>query len=401
MKTIVLGISGGIAAYKSAQLTSELIKKGYDVEVIMTQNATQFIAPLTFETLTKHPVLTHTFQSIHPESVEHIRIAKRADVFVIVPATANCIAKIAHGLADDMLSTTFLAAQCPKIICPAMNTAMYQNPITQHNLQLCASYGMQIVKPQQGLLACGDNGEGKLADIDHILQHIEAACTPSLLDGLSIMISAGPTQEAFDPVRFLSNPSSGKMGYALAKAAQQLGAKVTLVSGPVQLSPPINVQLKQVKNAQEMFDTVKQHYKNQDIIIKAAAVSDYRPTTIHDEKIKKAEDKLSLTLVKNPDILAYLGEHKLPHQILCGFAMESKDLLTNAKEKMIRKNCDMLVANHLKMEGAGFQGDTNIASILQGEKIESFEKMTKEELAHIILHKLYTLYKGKEEKSIC
>ena len=397
-QTIVLGISGGIAAYKSAQLTSELIKKGYDVEVIMTQHATQFIAPLTFETLTKHHVMLNTFEKGYNEGVEHINMAKRADIFVIVPATSNIISKIAHGMADDMLTTTFLAAQCPKILCPAMNTAMYQNPITQQNIRTCQSYGMDIVEPEQGLLACGDVGEGKLANIEQIIQSIETNLhTSSLLQGINIMISAGPTQEAMDPVRFISNHSSGKMGYELAKAARNLGANVTLISGPVSLPKPSHIHTIEVTSAQDMFNAIKEHYETQDIIIKAAAVGDYRPITVAEQKIKKTTDSLTLTLVKNPDILAYLGEHKQPHQIICGFAMETDDLLKHAKEKMIKKHCDMLVANHLKVEGAGFQVDTNVVSILQGDQIESLEKMTKGELAKRILHKLHELYIGKGE----
>ncbi len=397
-QTIVLGISGGIAAYKSAQLTSDLIKKGYDVEVIMTKNATEFISPLTFETLTKHHVMLDTFEKVYNRSVEHISIAKRANLFVIVPATANVIAKIAHGIADDMLTTTFLATRCQKIICPAMNTAMYQNPVTQQNIQICRAYGMHFVEPESGQLACGDVGEGKLADIKYIIQSIERNLrTQNILQGINIMISAGPTQEAIDPVRFISNHSSGKMGYELAKAAEKLGAKVTLISGPVSLPKPDNIHIVEVTSAQEMFEATKTYYKAQDIIIKAAAVGDYRPITIEAQKIKKTTDSLTLTLVKNPDILAYLGEHKQSHQIVCGFAMETNDLLQHAKEKMIKKHCDMLVANHLKVEGAGFQVDTNVVSILHGDQIESLDKMSKADLADIILYKLHELYIKKGE----
>lgn len=391
-KTIVLGITGGIAAFKAAQLTSDLIKKGYDVEVIMTKNATEFITPLTFESLTKHNVMVSTFEKVADRSVKHISIAKRADVFAIVPASANVIAKVAHGLADDMLTTTFLAANCPKLICPAMNTNMYENPITQHNLSICRSYGMQILDPADGFLACGDSGKGKLADVTEILDKIEELLhSEKPLLGKRVLVSAGPTQEALDPVRFISNHSSGKMGYELAKAARDMGADVTLISGPVSLPQPQGIQTISITTAQEMMDTILSLSDAQDIIIKAAAVGDYRAMHIAEDKIKKSGNELTMTFVKNPDILAALGERKKSGQLLCGFAMETKDLEENARKKMLTKHCDMLVANNLKIAGAGFQCDTNVATMFYQDKIETLTIMSKKELAFRILETLCTL----------
>lgn len=391
-KTIVLGVTGGIAAFKAAQLTSDLIKKDYDVEVIMTKHATEFIAPLTFESLTKHNVMVSTFDKVADRSVKHISIAKRADLFIIVPATANVIAKIAHGLADDMLTTTFLAASCPKLICPAMNTGMYENPITQHNLKLCRSYGMHILEPASGRLACGDSGKGKLPDIEDIIDKTEELLhTDKPLYGQQVLITAGPTQEALDPVRFLTNHSSGKMGYELARAARDMGAHVTLISGPVSLRLPRDIAVIQVKSAQEMMEAVKKESAQQDIIIKAAAVGDYRAAHISKEKIKKSETELTVTFVKNPDILAMLGERKRPGQLLCGFAMETEDLEENARKKMLEKHCDMLVANNLKVEGAGFQNDTNVATFFYQDKMESLSIMSKRELSFRILETLCSL----------
>lgn len=385
-KTVVLGVCGGIAAFKAAQLTSDLIKKGYDVEVIMTANATEFITPLTFESLTKHNVMVSTFEKVTDRSVKHISIAQRADIFVIVPGSANVIAKIAHGIADDMLTTTFLAATCKKVICPAMNTAMYENLITQNNIALCRSYGYNIIEPASGYLACGDTGKGKLADLADIQANIEQAltCEP-VLKNMKIMITAGPTQEALDPVRFISNHSSGKMGYEIARAARDMGAEVTLISGPVSLTPPHGVNVLMITSAQEMFDVVKQHYAQQDMIIKAAAVGDYRPTEKKADKIKKAGDTLTLTFVKNPDILAYLGTHKTEGQLLCGFAMETQNLMEHASEKLHKKHCDMIVANNLKVEGAGFQSDTNIVTFIEQDHVETLDIMSKYALGKTIL----------------
>lgn len=400
-KTVVLGVTGGIAAFKAAQLTSNLIKQGYDVEVIMTENATQFITPLTFESLTKHNVMVSTFEKVADRSVKHISIAKRADIFVIVPATANVIAKVVHGIADDMLTTTFLAASCTKIICPAMNTGMYENPITQSNLQAARALGYEIIEPEVGYLACGDSGKGKLADIayieEQIIFHLKSS---NLLAGKRVLVSAGPTQEALDPVRFLSNHSSGKMGYEIARAARDMGAEVTLISGPVHISAPMHVRVLPVVSAMDMFAAIQQEYATQDIIIKAAAVGDYCPQTTVDHKIKKQGDILEVTFVKNPDILAWLGEHRKAQQVLCGFAMETENLLANANEKLEKKKCDMIVANNLHEQGAGFQGDTNRVTLIQHGHSETLDLMSKYHVGVEILTRLAALCKEKGE-DIC
>ncbi len=396
-KTIVLGVTGGIAAFKAAQLTSNFIKKGYDVEVIMTQNATEFITPLTFESLTKHNVMISTFEKVADRSVKHISIAQRADIFLIVPATANVIAKVAHGIADDMLTTTFLAATCKKIICPAMNTNMYENPITQNNLDLCCSYGYDILEPASGLLACGDVGKGKLEDIsvieNYVIQQLEQK---PLLKGKKVLVSAGPTQEALDPVRYLTNHSTGKMGYEIAQAALDMGADVTLVSGPTNLTPPKGAHFISVTSACDMFEAIKDEFESQDFIIKAAAVGDYRPEFVAPDKIKKDNDVLELRFVKNKDILAYLGAHKKESQMLCGFAMETQNLIENATKKLQKKNCDMIVANNLRVEGAGFATDTNVATFIHKDHIETLEKMSKYELGKKIL--LTLLDKQQKER---
>lgn len=397
-KTVVLGVSGGIAAFKAAQLTSNLIKKGYDVEVIMTKNATEFIAPLTFETLTKHNVMVSTFDHVADRSVKHISIAKRADVFAIVPATANVIAKIVHGMADDMLTTTFLAASCPKIIAPAMNTGMYDNPITTENLTLAKRFGMEIVEPADGLLACGDVGKGKLADIELIEDAIEMACIGEKpLTGKKVMISAGPTQEALDPVRFISNHSTGKMGIALAWCAKALGADVTLVHGVMHERVPYGIQSIGIVSAQDMFQTFQTLGKEADVIIKAAAVGDYRPVNIAADKIKKSENDFSLALTKNPDILKWLGEHKREKQILCGFAMETQNLLENAEAKRIQKHCDLLIANNLKEAGAGFALDTNIVTVLSDQGAKEYPCMSKREVGFTIWQTIIAMMKQKGE----
>lgn len=391
-KTIVLGVSGGIAAFKAAQLTSDLIKKHYDVEVIMTKNATEFIAPLTFEALINHNVVVDTFEKVANRSIHHISLAKKADLFILVPASANVIAKVAHGIADDMLTTTFLACNKQKVICPAMNTQMYENPITQENLQRCKKLGYTILEPAVGHLACGDNGKGKLCDLTDILHYVDTYFQQNdSLKGKHVLITAGPTQEALDPVRYLTNHSSGKMGYSLAQAALDMGAEVTLISGPVQLTPPTGVHFYPVTTAMEMFEAVRTHSAQADFIIKAAAVGDYRPVHVSEQKIKKKGDHLQIEFVKNPDILAYLGEHKKPGQIICGFAMETQNLLANAQEKLEKKHCDMIVANDLHTEGAGFQSDTNIATILDRFQRIPCPKMSKYELGVMILEHMLTL----------
>ena len=391
-KTIVLGVTGGIAAFKAAQLASDLIKKDYDVEVILTKNATQFIAPLTFEALIDHNVVVDTFEKVQNRSIHHISIAKKADLFILVPASANVIAKVAHGIADDMLTTTFLACNKQKVICPAMNTQMYENPITQENLQRCRDLGYAILEPAVGHLACGDTGKGKLCDLQDILDYVDRFFHRSdLLKGKRVLITAGPTQEALDPVRYLTNHSSGKMGYSLAQAALDMGAEVTLISGPVQLTAPKWVRFYPVTTAKEMFDAVCAHCDTADFIIKAAAVGDYRPLYVSEQKIKKDGERLHVEFVKNPDILAYLGEHKRPHQIICGFAMETQNLLENAQAKLENKHCDMIVANDLHTEGAGFQSDTNIATILDRSSRTPCPKMSKYALGVTILKHMLAL----------
>jgi len=391
-KTVVLCVAGGIAAYKAADLTSQLIRAGATVRVLMTQSATQFITPITFETLSSYRTVVDTFDRNFPWEVEHISLAKAADVFVIAPATANIIAKAAHGIADDMVTTTLLATKAPVVVAPAMNTAMYENPVTQQNLQRLREMGYHIVLPDSGRLACGDIGRGKLADVATILRYIKRAVTPQDLQGRHILVTAGPTQEALDPVRYLSNHSSGKQGFAIADRAAYRGADVTLVSGATALTPPEGVKYIPVISARDMYDAVMSLADTQDFIIKAAAVGDYRPAEPATEKLKKQTDSLTIPLIRNPDILAELGRRKHPGQLLCGFAMETQNLLENAAEKLRRKNCDMLVANSLREEGAGFQTDTNRVILLYANGTrENLPLMTKEALADQILNRLLSL----------
>lgn len=399
-QTVVLGITGGIAAYKSADLTSRLVKLGYNVEIIMTANACKFIQPLTFSTLTKNLVYTDTFERIDDSEVKHIELAKQADLFVIVPATANTIAKIAHGMADDMLTSTFLAAKCKKIICPAMNTNMYTNPITEQNINKCKQLGMDVIEPASGVLACGDTGKGKLASVDIIINAINNQLQiKQTLTNKNVLITAGPTQESIDPVRFITNHSSGKMGYALAQQAQLMGATVTLITGPTNLEYPKGVHIVNVTSAQEMFDAVKQYLPLADYIIKAAAVGDYYVEHIASEKIKKTDDIITLQLKKTQDILHYVGHHKLSHQIVCGFAMETNNLIENAQKKLNKKNCDLIVANHLFTQGAGFKQDTNVASIITKDEIKNYKLMSKVELSTIILTTMQKI--EKEKHNLC
>ena len=364
MKTIVVGISGSIAAYKACDVVRALIKKGYDVEVIMTNNATKFISPLTLGALINKPVLVDDFDD-EGYQIKHISYAKKADCFVIVPATANIIGKIANGICDDVLTSTFIAATCPKLIAPAMNVNMYDNLATQRNIERCKTYGIKFVEPGYGLLACGDTGRGKLSDLDHILTMIDYCLSDKPLKNKRILITAGPTQEPLDPVRYITNHSSGKMGYALCKRAFEMGAKVTLVTGPTTLKHPYGIK-----------------------------VIDYRVKEIASEKIKKADDVLKLELVKNDDILAYLGSHKT-NQILCGFAMETNNLVEFAKQKFVNKNCDLLIANNLKDPGAGFKNDTNKVTFISKDEIEEIELMTKSELSDLILRKLIKIKEAK------
>lgn len=385
-KCVVLGVTGSIAAYKIAGLASALKKLHADVEMIMTQNATQFINPITFETLTGNKCLVDTFDRNFSFSVEHIAIAKKADVFLVAPASANVIAKMAHGIADDMLTTTFLACKCPKIISPAMNTGMFENEIVQDNLKILKKYGMQVVEPATGYLACGDTGAGKMPEPEVLLQYIlrEIAYEKDLA-GKRVLVTAGPTKEAIDPVRFITNHSTGRMGYAIAKMAMLRGAEVTLVSGPVAIEPPLFVDTIAVESAQEMYEAVTAHAKEADIIIKSAAVADYAPAQVSPEKIKKSEGDVSIPLTRTKDILAALGEKKREDQFICGFAMETEHLLENATAKREKKNVDMIVANSIRQEGAGFGVDTNVATFITKEGLRSLPLMSKEALAMEIL----------------
>lgn len=385
----MLGVTGGIAAYKSAQLASSLYKKGYDVHVIMTKNATEFITPLTFETLTHNRVSVGTFDRNFQYDVNHISLAKRADLFVVAPASANSIAKFAHGLADDMLSTTFLAAGCPKLIAPAMNTGMLSNPITQRNIQMCKHAGMHFIESASGYLACGDVGAGRLAGIDDILDAIDSLLiTDKMLKGIKVVVTAGPTQEDFDPVRYITNHSSGKMGYALARAARNLGAEVTLISGPVSLRHPVGIKVISVRTAREMFKALDSMKDDYDILIKSAAVSDYRVKEVATQKMKKSGSEMTVEFAMNEDILAYLGEYKKPHQVICGFAMETQQLEENARRKLITKKADMIVANRLTDEQAGFGVDTNVVTFVTEAGCEQLDVMTKEALGYEILNRL-------------
>ena len=388
-KTVVLGVTGGIAAYKSAALTSLLVKAGAQVQVIMTEHARQFIAPLTFESLTGRRCLTDTFDRNHEYSTEHVELAKEADVVMIVPATANIIAKIAHGMADDMLTTTMLACDCPKIVAPAMNTRMYENPVTQDNIRKLEEYGMTIAHPTSGHLACGDIGKGKMLEPEELFQYILMACAfEKDMAGKHVLVTAGATQEALDPVRYITNHSSGKMGYSLAKISAFRGAEVVLVSGHTALPAPLFAERVSVTSAEDMFQAVTERSEWADIIIKAAAVADYRPATVSSEKIKKSDDQMSIGLERTQDILGYLGAHKRDGQFLCGFAMETQDLLENASQKLKKKNADMIVANNLKVTGAGFAGDTNVVTLITENGAEEQEIMSKEEVAGVILDKI-------------
>ena len=395
-KRIVVGVSGGIAAYKACDLVSKLSKKDYEVKVILTKHAEKFVSKLTFEALCHNYVETDLFDESNEDSIAHITLAKWADLMIIVPATANIIAKVTHGISDDLLSTTFLACNKHKMICPAMNTQMYENPITQKNIQACKDLGYQILDPVVGHLACNDTGRGKMIEPADIVEAIDNYFnTSNKLSGKTVLISAGPTQEAMDPVRFISNHSSGKQGYAIAKAAKAMGANVILVSGPVQLEKIEGIQTIDVTSALDMFEAIKQNADKADYIIMAAAVSDYRPENIAEHKIKKSDDTIEMTFVKNPDILAYLGQYKTKKQIICGFAMETQDLDKNAKEKLEKKNCDMLIANNLFVSGAGFQTDTNIVSLLTKDSIEHLPKLSKEELGQKILETMMKIEEGK------
>ena len=390
-KTVLLGVTGGIACYKSAMLASGLVKAGYNVEVILTENATQFIAPLTFEQLTGNHVAVDTFDRNFPHKVEHIALADKADLVVIAPATANVLAKLAHGLADDMLTTTVLACTCPKLAVPAMNSNMYLNPVTQDNLETLRKYGWEIMEPATGRLACGVVGPGKMPEPQDILELVQLHLGHERdMEGLHLLVTAGPTQESLDPVRYLTNHSTGTMGYAIARAAAMRGAEVTLVSGPVSLHPPMGVNTVHITTAAEMFTAVTSRAPQQDIIIKAAAVADYRPAHIADQKMKKGGDDsdLNLPLERTQDILAWLGSHKTAGQFLCGFSMETENLLANSRKKLEKKHLDLIAANCLRDAGAGFGGTTNVLTLISRDTELPLPLMSKDEAAHCLLDEI-------------
>lgn len=388
-KTVLVGVSGGIAAYKMANCVSMLLKQGANVKVIMTENACQFITPITFETLTGDKCMVDTFDRNFKFDVAHISLAKAADVFLIAPATADVIGKMANGIADDMLTTTALACKCPKIIAPAMNTAMYQNNIVQDNLHKLQHYGFTVIKPDSGHLACGDTGEGKMPSEETLVEYVihEIAHEKDMV-GKNVIVSAGPTQEAIDPVRYITNHSTGKMGYEIAKAAARRGAKVTLVSGRTSLKAPLFVETINVVSAGDMFEAFKSRFKDNDIIIKAAAVADYKPKTVAENKIKKKDGDMSIDMDRTTDIIKYMGENRRKGQFICGFSMETENMLENSRAKLKRKNIDMIVANNLKVKGAGFGTDTNIVTMITHDDEKQLEIMSKDEVADKILDEI-------------
>lgn len=384
-KHILLGVTGSIAAYKIASLASMLKKKSADVTVIMTQNATNFINPITFESLTGNKCLVDTFDRNFQYSVEHVALAKLADVAMVAPASANVLAKAAHGLADDMLTTTLLACECPKLFAPAMNTRMYRNPIVQDNIKTLQNYGMEVITPATGYLACGDTGEGKMPEPELLLEYIVKALRPDDMRGVKVLVTAGATREKIDPVRYITNHSTGKMGYAIARAAMMRGAQVTLVTGQSELTPPPGVHTVKIVSAADMADAVKARAEEQDIIIKAAAVADYRPKHSADEKVKKKDNELTLELERTEDILGFLGEHKRNGQFLCGFSMETENMIENSRKKLEKKHLDLIVANNLKQAGAGFGTDTNIVTLLSENDMAELPLMSKDEVADALL----------------
>ena len=385
-KTVLLGVSGGIAAYKIANLASMLVKKGAEVHVIMTENACNFITPTTFETLTGNKCVVDTFDRNFQFNVEHVALAKKADVFMVAPATANVMAKLSHGIADDMLTTTFLASRCPKMVAPAMNTAMYENPITQDNMKTLEKYGIEVIQPATGYLACGDTGAGKMPEPEELYAYIErtVAREKDML-GRKVLITAGATRESMDPVRFITNHSSGKMGFSLAKECMLRGAEVTVVKANTTAKAPGFVDIVPVSSAADMFDAVTKLAEEQDIIIKAAAVSDYTPVNVSDQKVKKKDGDLSIPLKRTQDILKYLGEHKKEGQILCGFSMETENMIENSRAKLEKKNADLIVANNLKEAGAGFGCDTNVVTLISREETRQLEIMSKDDVARAIV----------------
>ena len=391
-KTVLLGVTGGIAAYKAAALASALVKLHANVEVVMTKNATQFVTPLTFEQLTGRRTMVDTFDRNFSHQVEHISLAERTDLVIVAPATANVCAKLAHGLADDMLTTTVLACRCPKLIAPAMNTNMFENPVTQDNLEILRKYGWDVIAPASGRLACGAVGAGKLPEPEQLLQHIlRYIALPHDLEGKKVLITAGPTQESLDPVRYLTNHSTGKMGYALAKMAMLRGAEVTLISGPVSIAPPPFVEVVPIVSAQDMFEAVTARSESADFIFKAAAVADYTPISYSDDKMKKKDGDLSIPLQRTQDILSWLGQHRREGQVVCGFSMETRDMLENSRAKLQKKNVNMICANNLKVAGAGFGVDTNVITLITHEGAQELPLLSKEDAANAILDKALTL----------
>lgn len=396
-KTVILGVTGSVAAYKAASLASMLVKQHADVHVIMTKNALNFINPITFESLTAHKCLVDTFDRNFEFSVEHVALAKLADLVLVAPATANVIGKLAGGIADDMLTTTVMACSCPKLVSPAMNTHMFENPILQDNLRKLETYGYTVIEPASGRLACGDTGSGKMPEPEILLEYIlkEIACEKDLA-GKKVLVTAGPTQEALDPVRYLTNHSSGKMGYAIARICSFRGADVTLVSGRTNLPEPLFVKTVQVTTAREMYEAVAEAFPDQDIVIKAAAVADYRPKQVSSEKVKKSGEMFVLEMERTDDILKYLGEQKRSDQFLCGFSMETEHMLRNSRAKLAKKNLDMIVANNLKVPGAGFAGDTNVVTLITKDEETELPLLSKEETAVRILNKILERISGEK-----
>lgn len=391
-KCVLLGVSSSIAIYKAASLCSALKKQGADVHVLMTENATKMMSPVIFEQLTGNRACVDTFDRNFPWQVEHVALAKKADLLLVAPATANVCAKLAHGIADDMLTTTALACTCPKLIAPAMNTRMYENPVTKENLKTLTRFGWEVITPASGYLACGDTGAGKLPEPETLLAHIiHTLAYPHDMQGLRVLVTAGPTRESIDPVRYLTNRSTGKMGYAIARAAADRGAKVTLISGPTALSSPLFVETVPVESADDMFREVTTRAEKADLIIKAAAVADYRPVTVADDKIKKHDGDMAIPLTRTQDILGYLGQHRRPGQVLCGFSMETKDMLVNSRRKLEKKNLDLIAANNVKVPGAGFAVDTNVLTLITRQGEEELPLLSKEEAAHRLLDALLRL----------
>ena len=395
-KVVVVGVTGSIAAYKSAQLVSDLVKEGCEVHVIMTKNALNFINPITFETLTGRKCLVDTFDRNFEYSVTHVSLSQKADIFMIAPASANIIGKIANGIADDMLSTMVMAAKCPVLIAPAMNKYMFMNSIVQENIEKLKRHGYKIISPAVGRLACNDTGIGKLPNVDILIEHIKhEIANEKDYKGLKVLVTAGATQESLDPVRYITNHSTGKMGYAIAQAASERGAEVTLVSGEVNIKPPIFAELVKVKSAEDMFNAVKENLSESDAVIMAAAVADYTPDTYSNEKIKKSDSDMSISLKRTKDILKYAGENKRDKQVICGFSMETENLLENSRKKLEKKNCDIIAANSIKEKGAGFGTDTNIITLITKDSVYELDKMSKYDAANIILDRIKQIFSEK------